>query len=214
MRAPRAPPKVDSRPGFRYSNPPMLGIALGAASFLVVFWVDAVSLKNLRRAKPVLWILGGILFVAGLVLAARDPSPIAFPAGLAAAGWALGGMFFLLLVYSLFIEIPFVSAYVREGAPPAVVSRGTYALCRHPGVLWLAGFLASLLLATGSHALFIAVPLWVGLDALWVALQEKLYFVRMFGGAYESYQRTVPMLVPTPRSIRECVRTVFRRKRK
>lgn len=191
----------------------MLGIALGAASFFVVFWVDAVSLHNLRHIKPILWISATALFAAGLVLSARDPSPIVFPAGLSAAGWALGGVFCLLLVYSLFIEIPFVSAYVREGAPPAVVCRGTYALCRHPGVLWLAGFLASLFMATGSHALLIAFPLWVGLDGLWVALQEKLYFVRLFGAAYVSYQRTVPMLVPTPRSIRECLRTVFRPER-
>jgi len=189
----------------------MLGIALGAASFFVVFWVDVVSLNNMRHVKPFLWIAASALFAAGLVLAARDPAPIPFPAGVAAAGWALGGMFFLLLVYSLFIEIPFVSAYVREGSPSALVSRGTYALCRHPGVLWLAGLLVALFLATGSRLLLIAIPLWVGLDALWVALQEKLYFVRMFGAEYESYRRAVPMLVPTPRSIRECVHTVFRR---
>ena len=191
----------------------MVGIVLGAASFFVVFWVDAVSVHNVRHVKPLLWISAAALFMAGLVLAARDPSPFVLPAALSAAGWVLATLFFLLLVYSLFIEIPLVSAYVRKGTAPAVVCRGTYALCRHPGVLWLAGFLLSLLLATGSRALIIAVPLWVGLDVLWVVLQERLYFVRMFGAAYESYQRTVPLLVPNPRSVRECIRTVFRTER-
>lgn len=187
----------------------MLGIALGAASFFVVFWVDAVSLHGVRHVKPVLWIVSSGLFVAGLALAARDVSAVPLPAGLCVAGWTLGALFFALLIYSLFIEIPLLVPR-GSGSATTVVARGTYALCRHPGVLWLAGFLAGMILATGSRALLIALPLWVGLDALYVVLQEKLFFPRMFGAAYADYQHSVPMLVPTPRSIRECARTVFR----
>ncbi len=189
----------------------MLGIALGAASFFVVFWVDAVSLHDVRHLKPLLWIVSSGLFVAGLVMAARDASPMPLPHGLRAAGWALGALFFLLLVYSLFVEIPLLAAGASRGSPPTVVARGTYALCRHPGVLWLVGFLAGMLLATGSRALVVAIPLWVGLDALYVILQEKLFFPRLFGAAYADYQRAVPMLFPTPRSIRECARTLLPR---
>lgn len=189
----------------------MLAIALGAASFFVVFWVDAVSLRNVRLLKPFLWLAASALFAAGLLLAARDPLPVALPVGLRAAGWTIGAVFFFLLVYSLFVEIPLAGAWARSGAPTAVVSHGTYALCRHPGVLWLAGFLAGMFVGTGSRLLLIAIPLWVGLDALYVALQEKLFFARMFGAEYASYQRSVPMLLPTSHSVRECVRTVFRR---
>jgi len=189
----------------------MLGIALGAASFFVVFWVDAVSLNGtMRRMKPFLWVSASGLFVAGVVLSAQDPQPVELPAGVAVVGGSLATLFFLLLIYSLFIEIPLVAASGAGSAPP-VISRGTYALCRHPGVLWLAGFLVGAFLTTGSRILLIAIPVWVGLDAVYVVLQERLYFPRLFGGAYADYQRAVPMLLPTPRSLRECARTVFRK---
>ena len=188
----------------------MIGIALGAMSFVVVFWVDAASLKRMGYLKPVLWIASIALFISGLLLSLNDPAGLPIPAPLRLVGWVLSVLFALLTVYSLFVEIPFFSAYVRKGQPSKVVSRGTYALCRHPGVLWLAGFLIALFLARGSRWLLLAVPVWIGLDTLYVVLQEKLYFVRMFGAEYVAYQRSVPMLIPTVRSMRECARTIFR----
>jgi protein-S-isoprenylcysteine O-methyltransferase Ste14 len=188
----------------------MTGILFGAASFIVLFWVDPVSMKGMRYVKPALWLVGSALLVSGVALCLRHPRRIPLPAALAPVGWALLGLFSALLLYSLFAEIPLAAAYVRAGQPPHVVSRGTYALCRHPGVLWFAGALGGLFLARGSLALLVAIPVWTGLDVLWVALQERLFFVRMFGQEYRSYQRTVPFLVPTPGSVRACARTIFR----
>jgi protein-S-isoprenylcysteine O-methyltransferase Ste14 len=183
----------------------MVGVALGAAAFFLIFWVDALSLKDIRRVQPVLWILSVLLFAAGLVLCA-DPagsSPVVWP--LRALGWFFCAAFGLLLVYSLFIEIPlFQPAH-------GLVSRGTYALCRHPGVLWLAGFLAALLLARGSRWLLVAAPVWIALDVLLAFLQERLFFIRMFGNGYRAYQRTVPMFIPTAYSLLACTQTIFRR---
>jgi protein-S-isoprenylcysteine O-methyltransferase Ste14 len=189
----------------------MVGIVLGAASFFVVFWVDVVSLKRIRWIKPLLWLAGIALFLFGLLRAASDPARIAVASSVSLLGWILCVLFGVLLVYSLFIEIPFLSAYVHKGQPLKVISSGTYALCRHPGVLWLGGFLAALFLARGSWALLLAVPVWVALDVLYVVLQEKFFFLQMFGAEYEAYQRVVPMLVPTSRSVRECMRTLLRR---
>ncbi len=188
----------------------MTGVVLGILAFFVVFWVDAVSLKRKSFAKPLLWLVTVALFVAGLILAMRQPPRAALPIPLSTAGWVLTVVCSFLLIYSLFIEIPFVTAYVRRGQPSRLVTRGTYALCRHPGVLWLAGLLAGLFFASGSLWLLVALPAWVALDVLYVVLQEKLFFVRMFGSEYEKYQRTVPMLLPTSRSIRECTQTIFR----
>ncbi len=189
----------------------MIGIALGATSFLVVFWVDAASLKGMGHLKPILWLASIALFASGLLLSLNDPDRLPIPAPLVVVGWVLSILFAMLTVYSLFVEIPFLSAYVRKGRPSKVVSRGTYALCRHPGVLWLSGFLLALVLAHGSLWLLLAVPVWIGLDILYVVLQERLFFVRMFGAEYLAYQRSVPMLLPTARSVRECARTIFRR---
>lgn len=188
----------------------MTGIGLGAAAFIVLFWVDLVSLKGMRLVKPVLWLASGVLFCAGLVSTVRNSPRVSLPAPLAGFGWALVGIFSLLLFYSLFVEIPFISAYVQKGTPSRLVTRGTYALCRHPGVLWLAGLLAGVFLARGSLWMLLALPVWVGLDVLYVALQERLFFMPMFGAEYVEYQRTVPMLLPRGRSVSECARTIFR----
>jgi protein-S-isoprenylcysteine O-methyltransferase Ste14 len=102
---------------------------------------------------------------------------------------------------------------VHRGAPSRLVTSGTYALCRHPGVLWLALLLVGVFMSSGSPWVLAALPVWVGLDVLYVILQEKLFFIRMFGADYREYQRAVPMLIPTWRSVRECARTLFRRAR-
>jgi protein-S-isoprenylcysteine O-methyltransferase Ste14 len=191
----------------------MTGLLLGAASFLLVFWVDVVSLRGLRVLKPVLWAASIALFVSGLVLAVLEPGRFGLPASISVVGWALAALSAVLLVYSLFLEIPFASAYIRKGKPSRLVTSGTYALCRHPGVLWLALFLAGAFLASGSLWVLAALPVWVGLDVLYVFLQEKLFFIPLFGADYREYRGRVPMLVPTSRSARECARTLFRRER-
>lgn len=182
----------------------MEGIALGAASFCVIFWVDVLSLKGMRAVQPIVWISSTALFATGLVLCLEHPGSLSLPVPVRALGWALTIAFGLLLIYSLFVEIPLFQA------PSKVVSRGTYALCRHPGVLWFSAMLAALFLARGSTWLLLAAPVWISLDVLYAALQERLFFVRLFGAGYRSYQREVPMFLPTSRSARECARTIFR----
>ena len=77
-------------------------------------------------------------------------------------------------------------------------------------MLWLAGLLIGLFLSGGSLLLLAAFPLWVGLDIVYVLLQEKLFFPAMFAPDYERYQESVPMLIPTARSLRACAATIFR----
>jgi protein-S-isoprenylcysteine O-methyltransferase Ste14 len=187
---------------------------LGAASFLVVFWVDVAAVKRMSFVKPVLWLASVVLFVWGLVICMGDPSVVALPIPVRTAGAVGAVLFSLLLVYSLFVEIPFAAAYVRARKPPAVVATGTYALCRHPGVLWLTGLLAALFFARGSRLLVLAAPIWIGLDTLYVVVQDRLFFPRMFGADYAAYQREVPMLLPNARSARRCAQTIFRRVKK
>ena len=189
----------------------MTGICLGAAAFVVIFWVDCASLKGIHFVKPVLWMAGGALFMAGLAVTVRDSPRVMLPVPLPLLGWVLAGVFSLLLAYSLFVEIPLASAYVRSGGPSRLVTQGTYALCRHPGVLWLTGVLAGVFLGRGSLWMLLALPVWIGCDVLYVVLQERLFFAEMFGSEYGRYRRGVPMLLPTRRSIRQCARTIFRK---
>ena len=189
----------------------MRGIALGAASFFVVFWVDVTAVQRIRFLKPLLWIVGIMLFIAGAVTCMRDPARLALPVPVRVAGGLLAALSSALLVYSLFMEIPFVSAYVGPGGPDSLVTTGTYALCRHPGVLWLSGLLIGLFFLGGCTLLLLAIPVWVGLDVAYVLAQDRVFFPRMFGRQYQSYRASVPLLIPTGKSLRACASTIFRR---
>jgi protein-S-isoprenylcysteine O-methyltransferase Ste14 len=187
----------------------MLGIALGAASFLVIFWVDVAAVRKVPFLSLPLWAAGCALFLAGILETVRHSTILPLPLPARAIGFALTGLFFLLLLYSLFIELALFSR--RGSGRSGLVTWGTYALCRHPGVLWLAGLLIGLFLTRGSLLLLAAFPLWVGLDIVYVLLQEKLFFPVMFAPDYGRYQETVPLLVPTARSLRACAATIFRK---
>ena len=115
----------------------------------------------------------------------------------------------LLLVYSLFLEIPFAKTYVGEGVGDQLITTGTYALVRHPGVLWLALFLLALVLVSGSRLLLIAAPAWIAADVLYVWLQEKLFLREVFPG-YEAYRQETPMLLPSWKSMGRCYKTTVK----
>jgi len=128
-------------------------------------------------------------------------------------GWILAPVFFLLLMYSLFFEIPFKKTYMEAGTDGVLVTTGTYALVRHPGVLWLSFFIAGMLLITGSRKLFFIFPVLVSMDVVYVVIQEKYYFTKIFGDSYREYQKIVPMLFPSVCSMKRCVSTFFEGKR-
>ncbi len=122
-------------------------------------------------------------------------------------GWVLLGASLFLLIYSLFIELPFRKTYVEGEGERGLVRTGTYALVRHPGVLWYALFLLSLVLVSKSKLLLLASPIWLFMDVLWVTIQEWFFFNKMFPG-YDGYRRETPMIVPNRRSIAACIRTL------
>jgi protein-S-isoprenylcysteine O-methyltransferase Ste14 len=122
------------------------------------------------------------------------------------AGWVILPFFVFLMVYSLFIELPSWKTYSRPGTSSSLVTTGTYALTRHPVVIWYILALLALILATRSVVLLIAAPVWVLLDIVYVILEDKIFFVKMFPG-YMQYKQQTPMLIPTRKSILACWKT-------
>ncbi len=88
-----------------------------------------------------------------------------------------------------------------EPKEPVLVTSGTYALCRHPGVLWLVFVLVGGVLHADRAGLIWLGLLWLGLDVLYVAVQDRIIFPARFSG-YRAYQRTTPFLIPTRDSLR------------
>ena len=190
----------------------MIFLVLGAVPFLVFSLFDLASLRKTPFLKPLILFLSVSLFVFALTMLNLRTERLLLPAAVSLAGWVLAAMFLGLGLYSFFIEIPFRTTYLRKGYGRILVTTGTYALVRHPAVLWFVLFLASLFLATGSKGLLAALPLWGLLDVVHVAIQEKIYLVRVFGQPYREYQRSVPMLIPNSRSIQRCRQTLFGRR--
>lgn len=184
-----------------------LAVIIGVVGFIIAYFFDWVSIKRIPGAKQII----GFLFVAfegcALFIALWKVNQFWLPFGAVVLGWFLLPISILLFIYSLFIEIPLIKTYRRIGVGDRLVKSGTYALVRHPGVIWYALFLLSLLLITRSVTLLVAAPVWLLMDILYVVIQERFFFDKMFS-EYKEYRMETPMLVPNRKSISNCFKTL------
>jgi protein-S-isoprenylcysteine O-methyltransferase Ste14 len=185
-------------------------ILLGTLAFLIAFSFDLAAIKGIPYLKQIIGLASALLFGYSLLAVCLASPKLRLPEWLSWGGWLFLPISVFLLVYSLFLEIPFKQTYAATGVGDELISTGTYALVRHPGVLWFALLLISLILISRSKLLLVAVPVWLFMDVLYVWIQERFYFTKMFPG-YEQYKRETPMLIPTVESIAKCIRTSTRR---
>jgi protein-S-isoprenylcysteine O-methyltransferase Ste14 len=178
----------------------------GCAGFLCLLAFDFAASRGLAALKWTCFILAVALFGYGLAGVLLAPGRLAFPAALRAAAGLPAAAFLFLLVVSTLVELPL--RQVLGGGRMVLVDTGTYALVRHPGVLWFLLFHLSLFGVSGAPALLAAAVLWTAFNAGLAAAEELLFLPRMFGPSYRLYQRSVPFLIPTAASIRRCVRTL------
>jgi len=178
----------------------MIYVAIGSLGFLVIHLFDIASLKRIPRVKPAIWALGSGLLVYALMMACLQSDKLPLPIWTTWLGWALLSISLLLLIYSLFISLPFRKTYITAGAGDKLITTGLYALVRHPWIHCFTLVLLSLVLVSKSSLLLIAAPIWILLDIVLVVIQDKFVFGRMFDG-YDAYRRETPMLVPNRRSI-------------
>ena len=185
-------------------------LLLGAASFFAFALSDFFGVLRPRRGAPAFFALGGVLLAAStLWLVLRRGTGALFgrlwplrwlSLALAAAGLAL-------LVHPLFFALPAGGSGV---APPPdgklpLVDTGVFALCRHPGMLWLGLGYLGLWGALGGAGLGLAFVLFTALDLAYVFWQDRRVFPHSIAG-YERYRARVPFLLPSARSLRACLR--------
>ena len=187
----------------------MCGTLLVLSGFLWGVVHDLAAQRGWPRAKPPLLAATAISHVLGFyMLLRRSPRvPIPRPLRLIAAALAVLGV--VGMFYSIMVEIPFRKAWVDRGHTDQLVTDGTYALARHPGVLWAAGWIPAAAVATRSRDLLRWAPLVVLGDVLHVWFQDRYTLPRVFGEEYRRYQRTTPFLVPTRASLRHFRRSLF-----
>lgn len=188
----------------------MIYIMTGSFAFLLFIVFDYYTLYNAGLKKKFFGATGLALFIYSAIMTIVTSDTIKLPTYLriiAAICWVI---FLAMLIYSLFLELPFVKTYGEEQHSRDLVDTGTYGLCRHPGVLWFGLLFLFTFLATGAVLIAVAGIIWTSIDVFHVYLQEKIFFCKMFEG-YNTYMKTTPMLIPNINSIRKCKETIFRR---
>lgn len=169
---------------------------------------DIAARRGTPRVKPFFM----AAMVAGHLMAMyrllRFTPRLAVPGPLRAFAVVLAPLSWAAMFYSIFVEIPLRKAWIDQGHTDQLVTTGTYALARHPGVIWFTFALIFTALATRSKRLLLASPLMVAGDVGHVAFQDRYVLPEVFGDAYERYRRTTPFLVPTSRSVRRFIRTM------
>lgn len=190
-----------------------LPIILGCLAFALFILYDVNSLIWQNRWCSKCFFAGCLLLSGATVMMVAAAAPTANWTHRAAVAALLAcGVFLVLLVYTLFFALPFESTYQSTSAAdkPIVCQSGVYALCRHPGVLWFAGFYFCLYLAFGDRTLLLAAVLFSMLNVLYVIFQDRWTFVHVFD-QYPAYQASTPFLLPTAQSIRRCFATLHQK---
>ncbi|WP_125140218.1 methyltransferase family protein [Clostridium transplantifaecale] len=183
----------------------MTYIGLGSLCFLLFIIYDLNQIhKNYKAVRP-LFAAGCItlcvLTVIVSVTACESDYQVSLPA--VAVFFLLAGVQLFLLIYTLFFAVPFQEAYVA-GSKQKICTTGVYALCRHPGALFLAGFYLFLSLGLGKPFLLLTGTAYTGMNLLYILFQDIYSFPRLFEG-YDAYRKNTPFLIPNAASLKKCI---------
>lgn len=177
-------------------------LLLGVLSFGVMALSDWIGITPKAR-------FAGAVFVLGCSMLALTSVGLLLTGGSLCAGcpfgWCIVALLLGLLVYTVFVAVH-SSESSCEGQQPLVCT-GVYALCRHPGVLWLAGLYFFVWVATGCSVWAAAWILFSAADIVYVLWQDRYLFPRTIQ-RYGEYQKQTPFLIPNVRSIRKCLQTL------
>ena len=188
-----------------------LNIVLSLLGFSGFLALDLPLLHRQRLLRGLLSVAASLALVAALWF-----TPLGFailpPEWRIYGGYLGSGLIAIavvLLAYSLFIEIPLQlrAARARQHgssehemrAKLHLVMQGTYALCRHPGYLWLTILLVGYILVNDNINAVLIALVWSILNLLLVAVQDRIIFPKTFKD-YTIYRVTTQFLIPTPGS--------------
>ena len=163
---------------------------------------DVASAKRTPAVKPVLMVVMIASHLAGVYLLAYRSRRFPLPRLMQRVSLILGPLSFFAMLYSVMVEVPLRKAWLERGHTDDLITDGTYALARHPGVIFYTLWVLFTALGARSWRLLLAAPVLVAGDAGHVAFQERAVLVKEFGDAYREYQRTTPFLLPTTESLR------------
>jgi len=183
----------------------MIYILIGALGFGFLLLFDLFSMNAKSYLKYVFCLAGSMMIVISSVFIILNFSETTFSLWTRVIGGIFSFLFLVLLIYSVFIEVGKKTYGFKTEFK--LVTTGTYALSRHPGVLWFfLLYLCGFLLFQNTLVLYAGL-VWTGVNILYVFIQERFIFHKIFDG-YEYYQKSTPMIIPSYQSIEKCITTL------
>jgi protein-S-isoprenylcysteine O-methyltransferase Ste14 len=177
----------------------MIYILIGCLAFVLFYIFELNKIKLLNKHLYVCFVIGFVILVASTILilfSCKDSFNV--PIIIKTLFGLISAIMVVLIFYSLFLAIP-GEAY-KNLEQEAVINKGMYALCRHPGVIWIFLFYLFLWLASGKSLILWAGITWSALNIIYVYTQDRWFFPKTIRG-YERYKHEVPFLIPTIRSM-------------
>lgn len=185
----------------------MLFFGFGIIVFGLYILYDVNSVLWNHRVLHASFFAGTILLAAVTVWQTADAVKAGCFGSLFILWLIFAVIFLILLIYTLFFALPFDETYLKSESGKALVyDKGMYAVCRHPGVLWLFLFYLCLGMAFRPSEILAVGMFYSILDVLYVVVQDLWTFPRTFED-YGKYKKTAPFLIPNPGSIRRAVKT-------
>ena len=183
----------------------MMYLIIGILGFVLLLMFDICSLCKKNYLKYFFGISGFLLILISSILIIIEFSSILQINGFVRAiALVLALLSLLLLVYSVFIEVGRKTYKVDN--QHALITDGTYALSRHPGVLWmLLLYIFGAIFFQNLLAIYAAL-IWTIVNIIYVALQERFIFHRIFDN-YDKYRESTPMILPNYESVEKFITT-------
>lgn len=185
----------------------MTAVIIGSIGFLCCFLYDHNSIRLKKSFLHPFFSIGCFLIAVSTGLVIRNCWPRRGSSFFISAVFLAAALLFLgLLIYTLFFALPFDETYVKENHERLAYTGGVYALCRHPGVLWFAGFYFCLAGFLGSGKAMGAFGVLIVWNILYIFCQDRIVFPETFSN-YGAYQQTTPFLIPDRNSTAACIKT-------
>ncbi|HPX70419.1 MAG TPA: methyltransferase [Bacillota bacterium] len=172
----------------------MMGAVLGTLAFVPFVVFEIIKCRRAasgRRGANLWFALGALLLAAGWVLSVKDSAAASWPLFATGLVIAFTGVFCYIFVLR---QTSASGNYLRDEAEKVpLVSKGAYAVVRHPGIWCFAAISAGASLMFPDAA---AASLWFAfLNLIYTVLQD-VYFFPVYIKGYGDYKKEVPFCIP------------------
>ena len=172
----------------------MSSLFLGLIGFCFLIIFDVCQILNRKRLAVITSVIGYLSVLGALLILVLSGTIRSSSRFILIPEIIVTGIFFLLTLYSILIEVPFISTY-QSPEKRTVFQKGTYGLVRHPGFLWFFFMLCSLNFLFQAPFFLRTSLFLVIMNFILISMEDKFFFPALFSDYYK-YKKKVPFIIP------------------